>query len=132
MDSFTALKVVETLRKQASLGRIVICTIHQPNSEIFSLFDKLLLMFEGNIVFNDLAKNAVGYFEKFGLCCPTYSNPAEYLISVLTPKSKEELNLLEFEGVDKNATVSSDSSAILKMCDYLRENNVRTLHYDIR
>ena len=81
-------------------------------------------MFEGNIVYDELAKNAVGYFEKFGLSCPTYSNPAEYLISVLTPKSTEEMNLLEFEGVDKNLKSISDTTTIIKMCDYLRENKV--------
>ena len=35
LDSFNALKIVKILNKQAKMGRIVISTIHQPNSDTF-------------------------------------------------------------------------------------------------
>lgn len=45
LDSFTALKIIEMLVKLAKdQHRAVIATIHQPNSEIFLSFDKLLLL----------------------------------------------------------------------------------------
>jgi len=44
LDSFTATSVVEVLWEMANQGRTVISTIHQPNSDIFNLFDKLMIM----------------------------------------------------------------------------------------
>lgn len=39
LDSFTATSVMEILRDLAQSGRTVISTIHQPNSDIFEMFD---------------------------------------------------------------------------------------------
>jgi ABC-type multidrug transport system ATPase subunit len=48
-------------------------TIHQPNSEIYALFDKLMLISEGKFVFQGEANKAISYFaDKFNLKCPEY------------------------------------------------------------
>jgi ABC-type multidrug transport system ATPase subunit len=44
LDSFTAASVMVTLRALAASGRTVISTIHQPNTEIFDNFDRLMLV----------------------------------------------------------------------------------------
>ncbi|XP_023235955.1 protein white-like [Centruroides sculpturatus] len=41
LDSFMAHNVVSILYEMASKGKIVICTIHQPSSEVFRMFDRL-------------------------------------------------------------------------------------------
>jgi ABC-type multidrug transport system ATPase subunit len=51
LDSFNALKMVKLLRKYARRGKTIIATIHSPGSEAFGLFDKLILMTEGYIVY---------------------------------------------------------------------------------
>jgi ABC-type multidrug transport system ATPase subunit len=51
LDSFTALKIVKLLIEQARMGKMVISTIHQPGSQIYSLFDRLILMADGHIIF---------------------------------------------------------------------------------
>jgi len=38
---------MEILGQIASNQRTVVCTIHQPRSNIFTLFDKILLLSEG-------------------------------------------------------------------------------------
>jgi ABC-type multidrug transport system ATPase subunit len=38
---------VNTLRKIASSGRAIVCTIHQPSAELFFQFDSLLLLQSG-------------------------------------------------------------------------------------
>lgn len=40
-----AFSLVQAMRKLTDQGKTIICTIHQPSSEIFYLFDKYGLIF---------------------------------------------------------------------------------------
>ena len=52
LDSFTAVKICQTLKKLArDNGKTICATIHQPSSQAFSFFDRLILMCDGHIVF---------------------------------------------------------------------------------
>ena len=67
LDSFTATSVMESLGDLARKdGRTVISTIHQPNSDIFEMFDKLLLLARGKIIYFNKASLAVDYFGSIG------------------------------------------------------------------
>lgn len=66
LDSTTALHVMKFLNKVAKAGRTVISTIHQPSSEIFSEFDRLLIMVQGNIVYQGAALESMRYFGSIG------------------------------------------------------------------
>lgn len=59
LDSFQAQNVMEALWNLVSNGRSVICTIHQPRSSIYSMFDVLLLLSEGTTVYFGAANQAV-------------------------------------------------------------------------
>jgi len=83
LDSFMASSVVETLRKLASQGRTVICTIHQPSSQITNLFDKVLLMAEGRTAFLGDLTDANPFLEKCGFPCPVNYNPADHWVQAL-------------------------------------------------
>lgn len=64
LDSFMALNVVEVLKQMASKGKTIVCTIHQPASEIYALFDRLLLLSEGRTAYLGDAKKAVDFFKE--------------------------------------------------------------------
>jgi len=83
LDSWTAYSVVRSLHKLAELGRTVVCTIHQPSSEIYALFDRLILLSSGKTAFSGPAKKAVEYFSTIGYQCPPYSNPSDYYMKIL-------------------------------------------------
>ena len=51
LDSFKAYQIVNMLKKRARKGRTIIATIHQPSSEAFRLFDDLILMTDGYIIY---------------------------------------------------------------------------------
>ena len=51
LDSFKALTIVKLIKKLARQGKTVISTIHQPSSEAFLEFDRLLLMSDGYCVY---------------------------------------------------------------------------------
>ena len=44
LDSRAAAVVMRTIRRVASTGRTIICTVHQPSYELFAQFDDLLLL----------------------------------------------------------------------------------------
>lgn len=58
------LQVVATLKDLASSGHTVVCSIHQPRSSIFGMFDDLLLLSEGRCVYFGPAEGVLGYFEQ--------------------------------------------------------------------
>ena len=64
LDSFMAQNVVSVLKGMAHKGKTVVCTIHQPSSEVFSLFDKVLLMAEGRVAFLGAPDHACRFFSQ--------------------------------------------------------------------
>ena len=52
LDSKIALLLIEKLKRITNDGCMVICTIHQPQNKIFNLFDNLILMKNGLIIYN--------------------------------------------------------------------------------
>jgi ABC-type multidrug transport system ATPase subunit len=73
MDSLTSFIIINELRNLAKGGKTVFLTIHQPNSEIYALFDNLMLMIEGKIIYQGSANESFDYFSKhFGLDCPEF------------------------------------------------------------
>jgi ABC-type multidrug transport system ATPase subunit/ABC-type multidrug transport system permease subunit len=97
LDSYAARAVMQILRQLAWLGHTVVATVHQPSAEIFRLFDVLVILAEGEIVYNGPAYKAVGYFAKLGYPCPTFKNPADHFMQILfvPPKETKELITLE-------------------------------------
>ena len=52
LDSFTAFRICKVLQKLArEQGKTVISTIHQPSSQAFACFDRLIVMADGYIVY---------------------------------------------------------------------------------
>ena len=64
LDSVMAASVVEVMRTLASQGRTIVCTIHQPSSQIFHLFDKVLFMAEGRTAYIGDVPGANSFFER--------------------------------------------------------------------
>ncbi|XP_018015632.1 protein white isoform X2 [Hyalella azteca] len=92
LDSFMAQTIVEAMRDMAQTGRTIISTIHQPSSEVFALFDRVLLMAEGRVAFLGLTTEALAFFERAGKTCPDNFNPADFFIMTLAvePDREEE------------------------------------------
>jgi ABC-type multidrug transport system ATPase subunit len=91
LDSYSAQKIVAMMNMMASSGKTILCTIHQPSSDIFSTFSQLILVAEGRIAFTGSAASALEFFEKVGYKCPSSYNPADFFIKTLatTPGFEE-------------------------------------------
>jgi len=80
LDTYTAHNIVSLLRDLAhEQGKTVVCTIHQPSSEIFRMFDDLVLVAHGSILYHGPASHTVQYFDRLGYTCPEHYNPSDFL-----------------------------------------------------
>ena len=52
LDSKMAEEVVKVLQRLAREPRTIICSIHQPSFRVFNLFDHLVLLARGHVVYN--------------------------------------------------------------------------------
>nr|DBA27190.1 TPA: hypothetical protein GDO54_011359 [Pyxicephalus adspersus] len=98
LDSFTAHNLVITLSRLARGNRLVLLSIHQPRSDIFQLFDLVLLLSSGATIYSGTAKDMVQYFTSIGYPCPRYSNPADFyvdLTSIDQRTREQEMECLE-------------------------------------
>uniref|UniRef100_A0A0P6HJA8 Protein white n=1 Tax=Daphnia magna TaxID=35525 RepID=A0A0P6HJA8_9CRUS len=91
LDSYMAQNIVQVLKNIASTGKTVVCTIHQPSSEVFALFDRILLMAEGRTAFLGPVSEALSFFSSQGLPCPPNYNPADYYIHTLATVPGQEI-----------------------------------------
>ncbi|EKD15858.1 uncharacterized protein L3040_003283 [Drepanopeziza brunnea f. sp. 'multigermtubi'] len=88
LDSQSAFNIVRFLKKLASAGQAILCTIHQPNAALFENFDRLLLLQRGGqtVYFGEIGKDAcvlIDYLRKHGAECPPDANPAEYMLDAI-------------------------------------------------
>jgi ABC-2 type transporter len=80
LDSYNAFNVVDCLVTLArNYNRTVIFTIHQPRSNIVALFDQLILLAQGKLVYSGALAECQAYFEHIGHPCPPGFNIADYL-----------------------------------------------------
>jgi ABC-type multidrug transport system ATPase subunit len=91
LDSFQAQNVVRALQDLAAHGRTVVCTIHQPRSSIFKLFDQLLLISEGKMLYIGDSEKAVEYFAKLSFMCPDLTNPADFFMDITSMDRRSEV-----------------------------------------
>ncbi|KAI0911770.1 ABC transporter PeaB1 [Ustulina deusta] len=88
LDGQSALVIGRLLRKLADVGQTVLCTIHQPATELMEVFDHLVLLVPGGRLAYDGplgngCSSTLEYFARFAPPCGPDENPAEYLIRVV-------------------------------------------------
>ncbi|KAA1070223.1 hypothetical protein PGT21_004356 [Puccinia graminis f. sp. tritici] len=84
LDSFNAYNVVESLAQLAkNYKRTIILTIHQPQSNIVSMFDQLVLLGNGGrLIYSGAFEACHEYFSQIGQPCPAGYNIADFLIEL--------------------------------------------------
>lgn len=82
LDSTTSYIVIDVL-KTINKNTAIITTIHQPNSNLFQLFDKCYILTAGKCIYNGTPSTIVDHLkDKFDSICPTFTNPADYVSSL--------------------------------------------------
>ena len=80
LDSFSAVQLIQVLKKVANAGSSVLFTIHQPSSEVFNSFDHLILMNKGRVMYEGEVSDVPNFFEMRGNPLPKNYNPADWIM----------------------------------------------------
>ncbi|KAF9361522.1 ATP-binding cassette sub- G member 2 [Mortierella sp. AD094] len=116
LDSYNAFNVVECLVTLArNYNRTVVCTIHQPRSNIFAMFDQLVLMAKGQLVYSGEVRNLNGHLRSLGHACPEGYNMADYMLDLTMqtgkpPKSANRTNHSTSESNPTDDTQDDDDA----------------------
>jgi ABC-type multidrug transport system ATPase subunit len=104
LSSMDSEKIINLLKRQTFKEKLVITTIHQPSSDIYKLFDKIIVLDQGGVVIyigNPL--DAITYFRKHG----NYINPDENECSVCGNVNSEQiLRIIESRVVNEFGKLS--------------------------
>jgi ABC-type multidrug transport system ATPase subunit len=118
LDSSAAENIMAHLGALARSGRTVICTIHQPPSEVWEDFDKFCLLSEGKCLYFGPASDSVSYFAGRGYQCPEYTNPADYFLRLSNTdfKGHADVNKLwrEFPTTPQGSALQEELSRALQ------------------
>lgn len=111
LDAYNARNVVDVLVKLArDFNRTIVFTIHQPRSNIVSLFDNLVLLNEGDLVYSGAMIACNDFFASNGYKCPVGYNIADYLIDV-TVNQKKVISTTQSEesvGISSGVSLEGD------------------------
>lgn len=94
LDAASAHTVISMLRNRCvQQGRTVITTIHQPSSQIFAQFTKILLLAEGHVIYFGPPTDILNYIQSLHLPCPTLQiNPADLVLQLVTRQLQSTLH----------------------------------------
>lgn len=78
LDIVAIKQCVTLLVDLAKQGRTVVCTIHQPSSSLFHMFDHVYMLARGSCIYNGSPRQLVPFLAQIGHVCKPTHNPADF------------------------------------------------------
>lgn len=89
LDSSTTFQIVRFMRQMVHIMDVaMIISLLQPAPETFELFDDIILLSEGQIVYQGPRENVLEFFESVGFRCPERKGIADFLQEVTSKKDQ--------------------------------------------
>ncbi|CAK7334854.1 unnamed protein product [Dovyalis caffra] len=91
LDSSTTYQIIKYLRHSThALDGTTVISLLQPAPETYELFDDVMLLCEGQIVYQGPRDAALDFFSSVGFRCPERKNVADFLQEVISKKDQEQ------------------------------------------
>ncbi|XP_062087563.1 ABC transporter G family member 36-like [Humulus lupulus] len=91
LDSSTTFQIVKCLQQIVHLTEAtVLMSLLQPAPETFDLFDDIILLSEGQIVYEGPREHILDFFASCGFRCPERKGTADFLQEVTSKKDQEQ------------------------------------------
>ncbi|XP_059307691.1 pleiotropic drug resistance protein 2-like isoform X1 [Lycium ferocissimum] len=90
LDSSTTFQIVKYMRQMVHIMDVtMIISLLQPAPETYDLFDDIILLSEGKVVYQGPRENVLEFFESIGFKCPERKGVADFLQEVTSLKDQE-------------------------------------------
>lgn len=87
LDSSTTYQIVNMLREYVQIMKgTAFISLLQPAPETYDLFDDIVLLSDGKIVYQGPRENVLDFFESMGFKCPDRKGVADFLQEVSKTK----------------------------------------------
>ncbi|XP_048137644.1 pleiotropic drug resistance protein 3-like [Rhodamnia argentea] len=91
LDSSTTFQIITCLQQLAHITEYtILVSLLQPAPETFDLFDDIILMAEGHVVYHGPRTNVLNFFGHCGFKCPTRKGIADFLQEVVSKKDQAQ------------------------------------------
>ncbi|KAJ6836913.1 ABC transporter G family member 36-like isoform X2 [Iris pallida] len=91
LDSSTTFQIVNSLRQAIHiLGGTGVISLLQPAPETYDLFDDIILLSDGQVVYQGPRENVLEFFESMGFKCPERKGVADFLQEVTSRKDQQQ------------------------------------------
>jgi ABC-type multidrug transport system ATPase subunit len=90
LDSHTAFDLIKLLKTLATRCATLV-TIHQPSSQIFFSFDKIIYIKGGSILCQGTVPEVLSHFSAKGYAIPASFNPSDYIMDLMEGVPMKEL-----------------------------------------
>ncbi|VAI11790.1 unnamed protein product [Triticum turgidum subsp. durum] len=91
LDSSTTYEIIKVIQQMVHLLDLtVVISLLQPPPETLELFDDIILLCEGQIVYQGPRENATDFFEIMGFKCPGRKNIADFLQEVTSKMDQKQ------------------------------------------
>ncbi|KAG8051399.1 hypothetical protein GUJ93_ZPchr0001g31074 [Zizania palustris] len=89
LDSSTTFQIVNSLRQSVHiLGGTAVISLLQPAPETYNLFDDIILLSDGQVVYQGPREDVLEFFESMGFRCPERKGVADFLQEVTSRKDQ--------------------------------------------
>lgn len=83
LDSSTTYNIVDSIRQTIHIvGGTAVIALLQPAPETYELFDDIILLSDGQVVYNGPREHVLEFFESVGFKCPERKGVADFLQEV--------------------------------------------------
>ncbi|KAL0330265.1 UNVERIFIED_CONTAM: Pleiotropic drug resistance protein 1 [Sesamum radiatum] len=91
LDSSTTFQIVNSIKQSIHiLQGTALISLLQPAPETYELFDDIILLSDGRIVYQGPRENVLEFFESTGFKCPERKGVADFLQEVTSRKDQEQ------------------------------------------
>ncbi|XP_058219937.1 pleiotropic drug resistance protein 2-like isoform X1 [Rhododendron vialii] len=91
LDSSTTFQITKFMRQMVHIMDVtMVISLLQPAPETFDLFDDIILLSEGQIVYQGPRENILEFFEYTGFICPQRKGIADFLQEVTSKKDQAQ------------------------------------------
>ncbi|KAI3866681.1 hypothetical protein MKW92_039907 [Papaver armeniacum] len=91
LDSSTTFQIVNSLRQTVHImNSTAVISLLQPAPETYNLFDDIILLSDGKIVYQGPREHVLEFFESVGFKCPERKGVADFLQEVTSKKDQQQ------------------------------------------